>query len=47
MWKDYIQVAKKHKVLASWVRGHDGHEENERCDKIARQKAEDLKLKEY
>ncbi len=46
MWKDYVQVAKIHKVKASWVRGHNGHEENEKCDKIARQEAEDLKSKD-
>jgi ribonuclease HI len=46
LWKRYIEVAKSHKVDATWVRGHDGHEENERCDKIAKQEAEKLKQKE-
>ena len=36
MWQEYLSVAKSHKVHAIWVKGHDGHEENERCDKIAR-----------
>ncbi len=42
MWQEYLRVAEPHKVLAIWVKGHDGHEENERCDKIARQEAAKL-----
>ena len=42
LWKQYIEVAKPHKIYAVWVRGHNGHEENERCDKIARHAAEKL-----
>lgn len=44
LWRDYIESAKGHKIKATWVRGHDGHEENERCDDIAR--AEATKMKE-
>ncbi len=43
LWKEYLKVSKAHKIKATWVRGHDGHEENERCDKIARGEAENLK----
>ena len=43
LWKDYIEVSKSHKVKATWVRGHDGHEENERCDTLAREAAEKMK----
>ena len=43
LWKDYIEVSKQHKVKATWVRGHDGHEENERCDILARNEAEKMK----
>ncbi|NOQ30413.1 MAG: ribonuclease HI [Helicobacteraceae bacterium] len=43
LWRDYIEVSKDHKVIGTWVRGHDGHEENERCDKIARDVAEKFK----
>lgn len=47
LWQRYLEVAKGHKVHASWVRGHDGHELNERCDEIARGKAEKLKEQFY
>ncbi len=42
-WKEYVEVSKNHKIKANWVRGHAGHEENERCDEIARQEAQNLK----
>ena len=43
LWRDYIEVSKPHKINAIWVRGHDGHIENERCDKLARDEAEMMK----
>ncbi len=39
LWKAYIDAAQGHRIRATWVRGHDGHEENERCDTIARDEA--------
>lgn len=43
LWKAYIEAANGHKIHAVWVRGHDGHDENERCDDIARETAEKFK----
>ncbi|MBU0720724.1 ribonuclease HI [bacterium] len=43
LWNMYLDVSKEHKVHAIWVRGHDGHVENERCDKIARDEAQKVK----
>lgn len=40
LWLEYIKVSRQHVVIGTWVKGHDGHEENERCDAIARTKAE-------
>ena len=45
LWQDYIEVSKIHKVHGIWVRGHNGHEENERCDTLARTQAEKMKEK--
>ncbi len=42
LWQKYLDVARPHKIRAVWVRGHNGHEENEKCDKIARGEAEKL-----
>jgi ribonuclease HI len=43
LWKEYSEVSQKHKIVASWVRGHDGHEENERCDILAKEFAQKIK----
>lgn len=43
MWRDYIAVSKGHKINAIWVRGHDGHVENERCDILAKNEAQKIK----
>ncbi len=43
LWKAYLEAAKKHSVHGTWVRGHDGHPENERCDELARNEAERIK----
>ena len=45
LWREYIRVSAPHKINARWVRGHDGHKENERCDKLARKTAEKFKEK--
>lgn len=42
LWQEYIDVSKQHRVFAVWVKGHAGHEENEKCDDIARGEAEKL-----
>ncbi|MBP6324820.1 MAG: ribonuclease HI, partial [Sulfurospirillum sp.] len=43
LWAEYLRVSKMHKVKGVWVRGHDGHPENERCDAIAKEEATKLK----
>lgn len=43
LWKEYSEVSKLHKIEAIWVKGHAGHEENERCDILAREFAQKLK----
>ncbi|MDX9814469.1 MAG: ribonuclease HI [Sulfurimonas sp.] len=42
LWMEYLRVVKPHTIKATWVRGHDGHIENERCDKLARDAATKL-----
>ena len=43
LWQEYMQVSAGHKINAVWVKGHAGHEENERCDELARNEAEKFK----
>ncbi len=40
LWNEYIEVSKGHKIKATWVRGHNGHDENERCDILAKEQAQ-------
>lgn len=35
LWKRYIPLHHKYKPKFVWIRGHAGHEENERCDRLA------------
>lgn len=35
LWKRLLPQLKEHKVTFTWVRGHAGHAENERCDVLA------------
>ena len=36
LWKELDQVITEHQVTWHWIRGHAGHAENERVDKLAR-----------
>lgn len=35
LWRQLDVLIQKHKVTCQWVRGHAGHPENERCDRLA------------
>lgn len=36
LWERLNELVKLHDVEWRWVKGHDGHAENERCDELAR-----------
>ena len=40
LWERLVAALKDHEVEWHWVRGHDGHAENERVDLLARSAAE-------
>ena len=35
LWQQLLTLLEKHNVTFCWVKGHNDHPENERCDKIA------------
>ncbi len=35
LWKALLAAMQPHQVKYIWVKGHDGHPENERCDELA------------
>ena len=37
LWKRMLQLCHHHQVAFFWVKGHAGHEWNERCDQLARE----------
>jgi len=36
LWERLDALSKVHRIDWRWVKGHDGHPENERCDELAR-----------
>ena len=43
LWERLLNLLEKHKVTFEWVKGHNGHPENERCDRLAVAAYEKLK----
>jgi ribonuclease HI len=39
LWQRLDQACKPHQINWHWVKGHNGHPENERCDELAREAA--------
>ena len=35
LWEKALELAEKHTITYVWVKGHAGHPENERCDRLA------------
>jgi ribonuclease HI len=35
LWIRFLDVYKKHNVSFTWIKGHNAHPENERCDQLA------------
>jgi len=37
LWERLLALSRTHRIQWVWIRGHNGHPENERCDELARQ----------
>lgn len=35
LWQRFLPLYRAHKVSFHWIKGHAGHPENERCDRLA------------
>ncbi len=44
LWKRLLKAMEPHEVTFRWVRGHAGHPENERCDRLATSAADGTDL---
>ena len=40
LWMHFLKLYKLHHIQFKWVKGHNGHKENERCDVLATQAAD-------
>ncbi len=36
LWERLLQASEPHTIEWTWIKGHNGHPENERCDQLAR-----------
>lgn len=43
LWQKLDELQAQHEIRWVWVKGHDGHPENERCDALARKAATEYK----
>jgi ribonuclease HI len=43
LWERLLELSKIHRIKWEWVRGHNGHRENERCDVLARSAIEECR----
>ena len=41
LWQQLLDLTEEHKMQYTWIRGHNGHPENERCDALAVAAAEE------
>lgn len=39
LWREFVGLRAPHEITTHWIRGHSGHAENEKCDKLAREQA--------
>ena len=44
LWDELLSLLEKHDVTFNWIKGHAGHAENERCDKMAVAQSQKYKL---
>ena len=47
LWRLLVKEYERHVVTLIWIRGHNGHEYNERCDKLATAYADRLIAQKY
>ena len=43
LWKRLDKAIERHEMEWHWVKGHAGHDENERCDELAKAAAQSPK----
>lgn len=44
LWKEFLKEYRKHTITFVWIKGHNEHPQNERCDFLATQAADKTRL---
>ncbi|MFI2741551.1 ribonuclease HI [Zhouia sp. PK063] len=44
LWKDFLALYPKHHLSFQWIKGHNNHPQNERCDQLAVEASKKPKL---
>ena len=44
LWKRFLIIYRKHNITFTWIKGHNNHPENERCDYMANKAARSSNL---
>ena len=44
LWLEFLKEYKKHSVKLKWIKGHNDHPQNERCDRLAVEASKKEKL---
>jgi ribonuclease HI len=42
LWEELINLSKRHRIEWKWIKGHNGHPENERADELANEAIDEL-----
>ena len=43
LWQELLEQTKRHQIEWRWIKGHAGHDENERADALARQGVDEVR----
>ena len=46
LWKRFLKIYPQHNVQFQWVKGHNDHPQNERCDQLAVTAAKDMAIEQ-
>ena len=44
LWKRFLKIYRKHTVTFQWIKGHNNHKQNERCDFLAVEASKKIEL---
>jgi ribonuclease HI len=44
LWKRFLKIYRKHTISFEWIKGHNDHPQNERCDALAVKASQKKKL---